>query len=82
MSTNRSALKYYNLITHFVILCTGNVTFLKVKILKNKNVKSEYTRQNMAFVKRTVLQKEELTEEVRKNPLVHDKSHKLPVKPN
>lgn len=57
-------------------------TFLKVKIVKNKNVKSEYTRQNMAFVKKTVLQKEELTEEVRKNPLVHDKSHKLPVKPN
>ena len=28
------------------------------------------------------MQEEELTEEVRKYPVVHDKSHKLPVKPN
>lgn len=48
----------------------------KVKIVKNKKAKSEYIKQNMAVVKKilNLLKEEELIEEVRKHPVLYDKS--------
>ena len=52
--------------------------YLKFKFVKNKKVKSEYTKQNMTVVKKSLksLEEEELTAEVRKYPVLYGKSHK------
>ena len=46
--------------------------------MKNNKVKSEYTKQSMAVFKKSLnlLEKEELVEEVRKYPVLYDKSHR------
>ena len=46
--------------------------------MKNKKVKSEHTKQNMAVVKKSLhlLEEEELTEEVNKYPVLYDKCQK------
>ena len=53
--------------------------YSKFKFVKNKKVKSEYTKQNMTVVKKSLnsLEKEELTAEVRKYPVLYDKNHKV-----
>ena len=52
--------------------------YSKFEFVKNKKVKSEYTKQNMSVVKKSLksLEEEELTAEVRKYPVLYGKSHK------
>ena len=52
--------------------------YSKFEFVKNKKVKSEYTKQNMTVVKKSLksLEEEELTAEVRKYPVLYGKSHK------
>ena len=52
--------------------------YSKFEFVKNKKVMSEYTKQNMTVVKKSLksLEEEELTAEVRKYPVLYGKSHK------